>query len=102
MPRARIPCPPIVVYKALDEAPAGHEFIAFHFLQGTVKHKDGRPDRTVYGRLPVFINASTEDAAAERAHQWWESEQDRLDSVQAKYDAAGARLRKKETDNVTS
>ena len=92
--RTRIPCPPVVVYKAIDPAPLGHEYLAWFFLEGFTKGKDGLPDRAVYGRLPVFLNSSTEDRAAQKAVEFWDREQDRLDRVWAKSNAASERMRK--------
>ena len=83
MTRARIPCPPIVVYKAINTAPEGYEYTAWHFLPVRIRGSDGAPDRPGHTRLGVWYRGSTEDEAAKKAHDCWERSQDELDAKAA-------------------
>lgn len=91
--RERVPCPDIVVYKAIDEVPQDVSNLARLFKIAVLVNKETGATTPRHVPLPMDFYGATDDAAAEKANAWWEAEQDRLDRIAAKNRAAGERLR---------
>ncbi len=91
MTRARKPCPPIVVYKAMDEVSPAFMHIAKLFEPVRITNRETGEVRLDHRPLPIEFTGKTDEIVASAAARWWEAEQERLDRVEAKVAAVKPR-----------
>jgi hypothetical protein len=93
--KERIPCPPIVVYRAVDSVPDTHLFIAKLFPEITTKNSKTGEVRKEHRPLPIETRGSTDTQAADRMVKFWEGEQDKLDTAHARIEGMAANRKRK-------
>ena len=82
----------IATYRS-DDAPAGFECVAHIFTPQT----DVKTKKTRLAFHPVVINASTEEAAREKAQAWWDGEVEKAAARERNAVAAGMRARNRKS-----